>query len=254
MASWAPSRLLSMDQVAESVLSWLRKGGVPLEYFTAQALRDAGFSAQQGAHYLDPSEKTTNREIDVLAWLEPKPITPVVLVFECKAADDKPWVVLTTEVPPEPVTPIAGALAAVLADPAISEPIIRRCLPMASPHGFTIVEAHSDKNDRAHSAMEQVVSGAVGVQARFGKVDHCFAFPVLVTEAPLFRFEAPHVGQESVRPTRWERIRWNGAQAHAKPTFVDVVRRESLAAYLDGMRNQVHALQEELSIFTRGRR
>lgn len=239
-----------MDQVGESILGWLRKGGFPLEYHTVRSLRAAGFRAEQGRHYMDPIQATTNREIDVLAWMDPSPGVPVVLVFECKAAADKPWVVLTSDNQPAPTLPIAGpALAPVLAKPDISESIIRDNLPLRHPYGFTVVEAHNDRNDRAHAAMEQAISAAVGIQKALGRVDHLLAFPIVVTEAPLYRFESPDGGEDLVTASSWERVRWNGSQAYPSPTLMDVVTREGLPSYLDQIRDGVRGLQRELAKF-----
>jgi len=203
-------------------------------------------------HYLDPIQTETNREIDVFAWMDPSGPVPVVLVFECRAASDKPWVVLTSDNQPGPTVPIAGvALAPVLSDPDFSGEIIRVNLPLRQPYGFTVVEAYDDKNDRAHAAMEQAIGAAVGIEKALGRDQLLLAMPVVVTEAPLYRFESPDGGEDSVIASSWERVCWNGSQAHPRPTLIDLVSREGLRNYLGDIRERVLALQTDMAKFGR---
>ncbi len=170
----------AMEPVAESILTWLRKGGFPLEYHTARVLRAAGFFADQGQHYLDPVQQGTNRETDVVAWLHEDVPVLVAMVIECKAASDKPWVALTT-------TTIQGtdrsgyqgrAANDALGSGWIGVDLITKKLPLPDRYAFTVVEAHNDRNDRAHSALEQVISAAVGIAAGYGYGNHLVVLPV----------------------------------------------------------------------------
>jgi hypothetical protein len=141
----------------------------PLEHETARQLRIAGFYAEQGRHYTDPLDPTTNRETDVVAMAAlTSDVARIILVVECKVSDDRPWVVLTSPTRPERWSPITrGTVDDFLATRA---GLIPSLLPQDKPYGFSVVETMRDTKgkDRAHDAMDQVVSATLGIM----KIEH----------------------------------------------------------------------------------
>lgn len=229
------------------VLAWLRKGGVPLEYEVARLFRGAGFRAEQGRNYVDAIEGKT-REIDVVATLliTTAPNTHLLAVIECKSATNKPWVILTTETMPEPWVPIATGD---IVEDCKRVPAVLDRLPLGRPHGYSVIEAligPDDKKDRAHDALEQVVSEAVGLVA--AETGSAIAIPVVATAPELFRLTIDGAGNEDLSAVDWYRIRWHGAQAHPNPTIIDVVRRSDLARYATDARHDLQALAETLEV------
>jgi hypothetical protein len=233
-------------KTADEILDHLRKGGFPLEYQTANALRQVGFRALQGTYYTDPlTEK--NREADVVA---PLPVVDaaqrieVVVVAECKAGPQaKPWVAMTTRVRPEPTIPIAGReLESYFAE--IRPDILPGRLPIRRPHGFAVMETFVDKGrNRAYDSMNQAVSAAMGVLAQWRTGRKVLVHPVVVTAEQLFRFEEEG---EKVVPSGYERVVWHGAQAHPYPTLIDIVQSDSLAGYVAELRGEVQDLVTDM--------
>ena len=216
------------DELSDKVLAWLRQGGYPLEYSVAMAMRRAGFHAAQGLHYAD---RTTgkSREIDVVATRlrDPASRVSIKVVVECKAANENPWVVLSTIGRPEDWTPLCRPRSMF----STSE-LLHYYIRLRRPYGYSVIEAlrKHDREDRAVNAMNQVVSSAIGVLSQDGYV---YILPVVVTAAPLYKLHVSESGQEALEEIGWQRVRWHGAQAMPEPTIVDVVTRDAFGAYLD---------------------
>jgi len=240
-----------MPIAKETILRWLREGGLPLEYDAARYFRGMGFRAEQGRHYQDPmADGPKTREADVVATLlltMPEPT--MVAVIECKSAKDKPWVILTTEIGPrEPWRPIATSRVVGAFDRHANR--AQQSLQLTRPYGFSMIEASErsdrdemraprrERRDRAHDALEQVVSAAVGLLPRDGLTFH---LPVIVTDAPIWALAPDPTGALDANEVESYRILWHGAQAHPMPTVVDVVSRHALQSHAERLR---HELQE----------
>jgi Holliday junction resolvase len=220
-----------------TVLKWLAAAGYPLEYDAARHLRGAGFIAEQGRHFVDPTEGKS-REVDVVARAAITGETAMVLVVECKVSTDKPWVVLTTEEvrPAEWMAIASKRLAMGLHSPKWNDQLAA-VIKLSRPIGVRVIEARqtSDKGrDGAHEAMEQVVSAAVGLVKE--EKSSWFALPAIVVDGDLFRLSVPGLGMDKLQPVDWYRVRWHGAQAHTMPTAVDIVRASFVAEYAKEMR------------------
>jgi hypothetical protein len=242
------------DDLAAKVLAWLQRGGYPLEYETARAFRAAGFPSEQGRNYQDPVE-AVSREADVVATLAitASPGFDILVVAECKSLNTNPWVVLTTTSRPRQWVPIAEPIR--LLRRLVGPPgTYAECLALPERYGFSVVEAElgdtepakGSKHDRAHDAMQQVVSAAVGIaQQQSSWKRATFVLPVLVTAAPLFILASDEPASEQVEPVDWVRVHWHGAQAYPEPTIVDVVTRSALASHALDLRFDLQRLAEQ---------
>lgn len=79
----------------DKIISWISKGGFPLEMRLSKALSGGGFDVVQSVYYRD-EESNKYRETDIVAskyiklknrWIH------VTFIIECKKITDKPWVV-----------------------------------------------------------------------------------------------------------------------------------------------------------------
>lgn len=245
----------------DTLLSWLGDGGLPLEYEAARHFRGAGFRAEQGQHYQDPmADGPKTREADVVAHLLlSDQAVAVNAIVECKSARDKPWVVLTTDVRAnEPWHPISTRRVREAHERRPG--LLSSALPLTRPYGFSVIEAKQprrggqdqlhqserhprDTRDRAHDALEQVVSASVGLLPADGTVFH---LPVVITDAPLWVLAPDPHGELDASEVEWYRIRWHGAQAHPMPTIVDVVARSALASRAQSLRHELADASEAI--------
>ena len=86
----------SKQSSADSVLSWLRGQGFPLELRIGNILRRHGWRVEHADWYLDATSNVL-REIDIRASVFVKSTddnqsASAELVIECKASPKKPWV------------------------------------------------------------------------------------------------------------------------------------------------------------------
>ncbi len=96
------------EPIEKRIIKWLDNQGYPLEMFVAQSFQKAGFQVIQSSFYEDP-ETGKLREVDVRAWLSRSVEQSGRTLFmsigcdiECKFAQDKPWLLFTSEDQTEP--------------------------------------------------------------------------------------------------------------------------------------------------------
>jgi hypothetical protein len=254
-------------QEAKAVREWLARSGYPLEYEVARSFRAAGFEVFQGLHYgADRLEASGPREVDVLAVRQEvvphHPITrsTVLFVVECKDSS-APWVVFRGQSSPEPWAAVGS-----FATNAITEMNILGALELGQnpwllrlpenvgfrlgivatkprqpkqeersrtePGGMaTLPIARAGDSDRAHAALKQAVSAAMGVLRDDASHLATLAVPVIVVGSRLYTVSYDDDGREEVAPTNWERILWRGDRS-GQPMAVDVVSREFLDDYV----------------------
>ena len=227
------------DDLKTKVMTWLRKGGWPLEYEVGRAFRAAGFRAEQGRSYVDPLDGTRSREIDVLATsvFGGSAYLQCLAVVECKHSAGHPWVVLTSDAVAVDWDPIATQGLASVGG-------VAKCVPLSRPHAFGAVQAldktEVDRGDQAYAAMNQAVSGAVGTLRR-SQARSMLVLPVVVIDAPLFVLRVDD-GKERLEVVDWYRLRWYGAQAFPEATAVDLVTRPFAGTYAIELRNEFQAV------------
>lgn len=215
----------------ERIRTWLREQGFWLEHWTQAALHGYGFQASLGRVYRDPNSEKL-RDIDVLGdpLLTFAPLQLRVAI-ECKAGKSGAWVVRLTNLRPTDVTTawIATDRAAKFFE--ANSDLLRRVFPLQEPSGFAVLVA--GKDGAAHAALQQAVSAARGaISLTKGSA---FAYPVVVTAAPLYGLTYDDRGEENVSALPWSRVVFSGGN---EPILVDVVQHESVRDYLVTLRSE----------------
>jgi len=88
----------SASSLKAKLRDWLRTQGYPLEMAVASAFRRNGLLVAQSEYYRDPDTHLP-REIDVVVYRDSQLgnyALRLMLVVECKASKDKPWVLFTS--------------------------------------------------------------------------------------------------------------------------------------------------------------
>lgn len=189
-----------MSDLRGKISDWLKKSGYPLEMSVARSLQSAGFGVVQSEYYED-AESAKWREIDVIGYEEHTGKTCrtiFALIAECKGGGDRPWVIFTSnDLYPDGlgVSRRASSKAgqSVLDVLTIDEKIQKSILftiPPRPGYGLTVALRDGNKQDAAYDALQSVSRAANGIVARLEQVPHQsiipFAWPVIVTGAPLF--------------------------------------------------------------------
>jgi hypothetical protein len=213
----------------DAVVAWLHGQGFGLEYSVARAFRANGFRATQGLTYRDPETRKL-RDVDVhaqalLASVRDTPLPfalpNIAAVVECKRSK-APWLVLTTpdrDFGKQPSVPIATAelRRALDGHPVVMLDTLKR----PSPTPFNVLQSHaepSNDSNPAYAACNQAVSSCIGMIEE--GAGHMLAYPVVVTDAPLFSVSYGEDGSEQVDEAEWARVLWSGA-----PRRTDAARR-----------------------------
>lgn len=237
--------------VVEKVASWIAKGGIPLEYEAARALRAASFDVAQGLGYQTESDDGTKvRELDAVGRLAFGPNVAVSIVVECKHTAEHPWLVLTNRRNVALGDALLGAVAS--SETGIA---LRRTLTSETPGlmpflitdglpGFSVVAAFESEDpgkgnvrpgkevrNSARDAMAQVVSGAQGV-AFARQFQHDVAWPVVVIDGPLVELDYDDAGQPHLAETDRKRVLWRASPTGSTVTL-DIVRSVAFPRYAD---------------------
>jgi hypothetical protein len=188
----------------EKIKAWLEKTGYPLEMSVARHLQHAGFTAVQFEYYPDPNSGQY-RETDVVAYEDHKNDSIQVLlllVFECKAAKDKPWVLFSTEsrLPPSVAVQQRATSShyTQILTKLSCDPVIQNSSLFSLPNrtGYSSVTAFNDKKDvsedRTYASIMSVASACRGLIAKIGQATraaqniHMFATPFLILRGQLY--------------------------------------------------------------------
>lgn len=189
-----------MNSIESKVSEWLNKSGYPLEMLVATKMQAAGFAVVQSEYYED-TESGKWRETDVIGYVHAHGKTCrtiLALTVECKGGRDKPWVLFTsTDRYPDGLSVSRRASTeagqSVLRTLALKEEVRSSPLfavPARPGYGLTVALRDGDKQNPAYEALQAVCKAALGIVSRLGKVPLeriiPFAWPVIVTAAPLF--------------------------------------------------------------------
>ncbi len=226
------------ETAEEKVRDWLRIQGYPLEYETARVLRAVGFRTIQGWSYRaeDEAGMVKAREIDVLASLDgsvpgdaehKSERARFTVAVECKHMT-APWVVLTTEHPPEWTPVMSQWMESLLRDANVSAV---EAFPLPPAVGFSVKTTAG--KDVAHESLMQATNAASAAAFRgpYGAPPPEWAMPLLVVRGDLFTLGYDARGREALAEVPWCRLVWHGADAISFPTVVDVDTRAHLRVY-----------------------
>lgn len=177
----------------KEVQSWFEKTGLPLELATAAAFTKAGFGVEHSSVYADPrSEKS--REIDVIAHTrDPSGMIQIYAVVECKSSKN-PWIVLVDR---QHGTGVTYASLGVISDNVkgvlSTEMLLTRHdlgwgLKRLLSGGYSLRQAFCKDNDPAYAAAMSATNAATALLTKnqYATPRFCFAFPIIVVDAPIF--------------------------------------------------------------------
>jgi hypothetical protein len=177
----------------KEVESWFEKTGLPLELATAAAFTKAGFTVEHSSVYADPrSEKS--REIDVIAHTrDPMGMIQIYGVVECKSSKN-PWIVLVDRRLEAGVTYASlGVISENVKDMLSAEMLFARHdlgwrLKSLLSGGYSLRQAFCKDNDPAYAAAMSATNAATALltKTQYATPRLCFAFPMIVVDAPIF--------------------------------------------------------------------
>jgi hypothetical protein len=236
------------------VVAWLDEQGFTLEMRTAEAFRAAGFAVRQSSQYVD-AESGKSREIDVLAidrdhlW----GAIEIAFVIECKSSKT-PWVLLCSS---DTLVNYNRLQAfAVLSEKALGA-LVKRIVGLVDrwpwfrkdgPGAYSVRQAfsHSDAPYTAAVSVAKASTSWVRAVVQEGKVPYVFAFPVVVTDAPLIRCDLdPASGIRAVDVQEGEWL-FFAKLPDQFATCVRVLTLDHLPHFVSEARQYVANIREEL--------
>jgi hypothetical protein len=177
----------------KEIENWFEKTGLPLELATAAAFTKAGFTVEHSSVYADPrSEKS--REIDVIAHTrDPMGMIQIYGVVECKSSKN-PWIVLVDRQLETGVTYASlGVVSDNVKDALSAEMLLTRHdlgwgLKRLLTGGYSLRQAFCKDNDPAYAAAMSATNAATALltKTQYATPRLCFAFPMIVVDAPIF--------------------------------------------------------------------
>lgn len=261
------------DTIRKSLKEWLNGEGYPLEFRTAATLQTHDFEVLQGVHALD-SDTGKMREIDLLATRAFKinggPLLQSLFVIECKWADDKPWIALSSQgfrhsdemnahaTLASSCTVAEAAMWASLENPAVAQNAfvvgdIRK--PFALKRSFV----KKGERDHCYAATQSVVKHAQRLidVIREGKYEipsinqimmqMYIIRPVIVLKSSLWEAYMGEGSDISLDERSWLRLAWHGMSGAIPYAIVDVVTEHGLDDYLGSMTRALQSLLEALA-------
>jgi len=243
----------------KKIRAWLEKTGYPLEMSVARYLKQAGFTAVQSEYYPDP-DSGQYRETDVVVYEDDTKDsiqTLLLLVLECKAAMDKPWVLFSTESSLPPSVAVqeraTSSHSTQILTKLSSDPVIQNSSLFSLPNrtGYSLVTAFSDKKDvsedRTYASIMSVASACRGLIAKIDQATrsaqniHTFAIPFLILRGRLYEAYLDKDGNTQIVATNDGVLAWrNPVLAHF--SFVRIMTEE-------GLERAASKLKEEAKIF-----
>jgi hypothetical protein len=237
----------------ESLRSWLKTQGYPLEMKVAELLRKSEIPWSHGRVYSDPTTGKS-REIDLMGYIDfwHDYEFAVHLTFECKHTRDKPWVIFTTD---SPTLTRAGYVDAMPATPEGKDdlrrvadiPAIQEYLIFQRPQleGFNFVRAMSDNQDAAFQAIRGVASACLSTARWIGENGHSVVYvPIVVVDSPLFECHLP-MGQEEVELVQVQHgmMLYNSGESHVP---IHVVHVDGLESFISTAKINATELHQRL--------
>jgi hypothetical protein len=238
------------EELRAKVSSALEKSGFPLEMRMAAICSKTGFEVQQSVYYADP-ETQEARETDVVAWKENVSSAAWVrfyVVIECKATKEAPWVFFPRHKGKlEPRDRILSLAASRHSFPLLSR-IARRGDILKSPAfkespaaAYGMVQVLKDKPDHAFAAAIGVAKAAsvlLESSQLIAADEEAFeiAWPVIVTEAPLFQATLASDGSLAVEAVNRGVLAWSHPTAGRSVRLIDVVHPDEA----EGLFSDIH--------------
>ncbi|HET6252997.1 MAG TPA: hypothetical protein VFE32_02920 [Puia sp.] len=246
-------------ELKEKIEEWIKKEGVPLEYFSATTFRTVGFTTFQG-YYAKGSEK--RREIDTLAY-QTYEVNGSYLrlhsVAECKWSRDKPWVVFNSQ---DTVMSEAAAISQTIGNEVgsallwyvagESELHLLELFNKAKVCGFSGRQALADKkSDLFYDTMQGVISKTLEIVNDYDRIEKdglkwiTIGFPLIIIDAPLFEVSYnAAMGTLETNETEHARLHWRGSNDWKFIATVDVVTKDYLPTYVARLKKQFDDIHE----------
>jgi hypothetical protein len=245
-----------MDELTGKVTSWLAKTGFPLEMRTAAQWEAAGFDVTQSVYFIDP-ETSEARETDIVASLENVGSNAWLrwfYVIECKAAREAPWVLFTKPGQPLPPASRIRMLGAGRGTRPYLSRIARRldvkeldAFKSEQAPAYGMVQALREQPDHAFAAMMSIAKAAEAVLKQVsanseGEESLEIVWPVIITEAPLFRVSLTKAGDIEAIPVNKATLLWRHPIAGQGLSAIDIVRAEVAEAFIASAKKAVELI------------
>lgn len=252
--------------IQAKIEEWLTKEGYPVEFATAEAFAQHGFTVLQGRFFRDPKEGKV-RELDVVAstakQFEDTSIG-ISHIIECKWSRDKPWIVFTSaHTTLSPSTCIEHTIGSLLGVAAIWCEAGKRDLhgtdTFSAPArgGFGGRQAFSSGNDTFYAAMQSVISAAAQLTAEhdeYGRLPGnlpataVIGLPVIVVDGLIFEcsFDADQ-SNLNLREAERVRVHWGGSENRSSVATVDIVSLDHLGHFVEKRAEEMPLIVQALS-------
>lgn len=263
-ASHGENQASSVD-LAGRVLDWLQRHGYPTEFRAGVAFQNAGWVVAHSDYYEDP-ETSKTREIDIKASLTQvssanSPWAGFEFVAECKLSRGKPWVVFARPTPAEAFISLSDVVLGSIAEIALMglDTNMDGVASFLRPAGWTghgVARAFSDGNDADSSQPYAALRGAVAAAAAAvqSMVAHresspkmpksvTFHVPMVIVDAPLFRYTLDADGAEHVTAIEWIQVA-APSSSHGSVRAI-LTTLDGLPRYLAEVTPHVRALLKE---------
>ena len=234
----------------ERVRRWFTQQGFALEHAAIAALRDAQFRPRVGIPVRDQVTGKV-RSADVVAMLQESPEVEIHVVVECKRPKHA-WVArVSSDLPiyKGSIRWLPVGTERLVAHLEQNDRLLNNLLLPTGDVAFDVVESERPdpkETNPAHTAMLQVTSAAVGMNADRDRFPNLTLFhPVVLIDRPLYRAGFNQRGDAVVQATPYERVHWGGVDRR-NPLLVDVVTADAFRDYLVWVRPQLDLLLGDL--------
>lgn len=224
----------------KEVESWFEKTGLPLELATAAAFTRAGFTVEHSSVYADPrSEKS--REIDVIAHTrDPVGMIQIYGVVECKSSKN-PWIVLVDSRLEAGVTYASlGVISDNVKDMLSADMLLARhdlgwMLKGLLSGGYSLRQAFCKDNDPAYAAAMSATNAATALltKTQYATPRLCFAFPMIVVDAPIFECHLDDEGNLQFRQVAATEFLFTAYVPERTVAMIRIVSDEALPKFAE---------------------
>lgn len=249
-----------IGDITGKLAEWLGAEGYPLEYFTAEAFKAAGFQVRQG-EFVRREPGGPPREVDVIADMAidiDHRHLRVSTVIECKWSGDKPVVIFTDPDSHMMASAcISQTIASDVGDALVwllrGDENMKSLAIFDTPDrpGFGGRQAFGGK-DNFYAAMAGVTGACVDLVSETDRdsedVDYIqeygsLSFPVIVIDGRLFEaiYDSNGVSLD-VKEVKRSRVHWRGSPSYPLISTIDVITRGELADFARERANDVEML------------
>lgn len=242
---------LQKDKIEE----WIKKEGIPLEYFTANSFLKSHYSVTQGKYVED---ENLLREIDIDAtktWVIGDDYFRIHDIVECKWTKDKPWIVFNSHMRMNPSASIAQTFGnelgqALMWKMAGEEELQRLSLFNDEMSlGFGGRQAFSN-TDNFYSAVQSIVTKTILSGNKYNNVPRrnpfemiSICFPIIVIDGQLYTCDYNAV-DDSLQMTETKHclLDWRGNKGWKFHTRVNIVTKDYLEKFLQLRNEEINIL------------